>query len=377
MKKIPVESTLAGAYRFLFTRIVTVIGTVWFPFLLLAAIGAGLVYLVVPHAWLAGHLPAFDPEHFNPRQIDWATFIRLEHADWAFGIVACIVSAMVTVGLMRSALGLKKTATLVYFSLGAPVWRLLAAYILGVLALIVLGLVLAAAVILVAVGLSHIPHLAGGYVHAGQAVLIAAAVLYAIYAAFRLFFFLPAVVVAEERIGLCRSWKLGKGNFWRIFLVILLIVIPIWIVGAIALGLTGWPVVFGEAMKLAGSIKPGVPPHPEMIFGLFHALLPVLPVYLAIVTVLKIVSLGLMTGAGGSAYNAVTASAVPPAPEVVLATAPEPAPAPEPEAAVVPAPEPEAAIVPAPEPEAEGVPAASAPEATQPEAMPEEKKDTE
>ena len=46
------------------------------------------------------------------------------------------------------------------------------------------------------------------------------AVLWYIYAAVRLVFFLPAVVVAEEQIGLGRSWALGRGNFWRIIIVI-------------------------------------------------------------------------------------------------------------------------------------------------------------
>jgi len=43
----------------------------------------------------------------------------------------------------------------------------------------------------------------------------------------RLTFFLTPVVLGEERSGLRRSWTLGRGNFWRAFLVLLGIALPL------------------------------------------------------------------------------------------------------------------------------------------------------
>ena len=34
------------------------------------------------------------------------------------------------------------------------------------------------------------------------------------------------VVIAEQGIGLKRSWQLGRGNFWRMFVILLSILIP-------------------------------------------------------------------------------------------------------------------------------------------------------
>ena len=50
---------------------------------------------------------------------------------------------------------------------------------------------------------------------------------FAIYAYITTTFFIPAVVVAENRIGLSRSWALGRGNFWRIVGIMLIISFPV------------------------------------------------------------------------------------------------------------------------------------------------------
>ena len=48
MHKIPVGETISGAYGFAFAGFLTVLGTVWFPYLLLLAIDGGAVYLIAP-----------------------------------------------------------------------------------------------------------------------------------------------------------------------------------------------------------------------------------------------------------------------------------------------------------------------------------------
>jgi hypothetical protein len=310
MKKIPVETTIIGAYRFLFERIVTVVGTLWFPYLLLAVFGVGLAYLIVPHDWLIGNPPIFDPEHFDPGSIDWSVFVRLEFGVLAFGVMALLAAAMVVAGLMRSALGLKKTATYFYFSLGAPVWRMLIAYVLYIILFAVTAVVLTLAVGLGAFlglpAISGIPYLG---LLALQAVAVIAAFLLFIYAALRMAFFLPAVVVAEGKIGLCRAWKLGKGNFWRIFVTMLLILLPVWIVCGIVLGSTVFPAVFGETTKLVQTVQSGKTLFPgQVLLTYLHAIKPVLSIYLTVILLARIASLGLMVGAAGTAYNALKTS---------------------------------------------------------------------
>ncbi len=294
MVKIPLEATLVGAYRFLFTRIVSIVGTMWFPSVLVLALTAGLVYLVVPHAWFAGDFSHFKPGQVMTPQI-WA-------ARGIIGLAGAIAGAMILVGLMRHALGLKQSVTLIYFSLGAPVWRMLGALILGgvIMGLLFAGLGVAAGLLIV-FGAKFAAAVPQGYLVAGGIVLGGVAGFFAVYAAVRLFFFLPAVVVAENRIGLGRSWSLGGGNFWRIFFVWLLVVVPVGFVTVVALEMTILPVAITEAMKL--------PKHPVEtdILAFMHHMIPLLPAVATILVLQSIAMRGLMTGAIGSAYKAVTA----------------------------------------------------------------------
>jgi hypothetical protein len=185
-------------------------------------------------------------------------------------------------------------------------------------------------VVLIALGAKFaapmIPH---GYAIASCIVLGTVLALFAIYASFRLFFFLPAVVVAENRIGLGRSWSLGGGNFWRMFVVYLLAVVPAGFILGIVLNLTVMPLVIAEALKL--------PHHPEAkdVFAFLHGLMPLLPVVVAISIVYGIAVRGLMVGAIASAYNAVTAAPKEEAPAAAVPMAAEPEPVVPPEVAPV------------------------------------------
>jgi membrane-anchored glycerophosphoryl diester phosphodiesterase (GDPDase) len=138
-----------------------------------------------------------------------------------------------------------------------------------------------------------------------------------VYSAVRLFFFLPAVVVAENRIGLGRAWSLGGGNFWRIVFVWLLIVVPVGFIAGVTLEMTILPVVVMEAMKLPHK------PEAKEVLVFLRSLEPLLPVILTILILWGIAVRGLMMGAIGSAYNAVTAK--PPAEAAAPAEAVAPA----------------------------------------------------
>jgi hypothetical protein len=293
MKKIPLESTLVGAYRFLFTRIISIVGTVWLPFVLLAAIIGGLLYVSVPHAWLQGQFPQFH----TPKEA-FLAFMPLLRIYPALLLASLIIVSMVMVGLMRHSLRLKKGVTLIYFSLGGAVWRMLGAFILVYIILLVLIAVLAG--IVVAFCLAAMPMMpkAPGIVAAVVLGVIAVCVYF--YSAVRLTFFIPAVVVAEGKLGIGRSWQLGGGNFWRILVVFLLIVIPIGVIAWIAMQLTVTPAIVSVAATL---------PHhggPAHLTAVLRAMIPVLPAIVIISLLERFAILGLMAGAIGTAYNAVT-----------------------------------------------------------------------
>lgn len=218
MPKIAVGRAIAGAYRFGVKQFFVVLGILWFPYLAVVAILAVPAVLMGPSVVAGLERVPFDPSVL-PGLIGLGLLLLI-------GFI--VAGAMVRVGLMRKALGLAEGRTFLYFSFAAPVWRMLGATVLAFLVLLGIGVASAAAVAIIwglaqAVASAKIATLVT--VLAG----IVAACWY-IYAAVRLLFFLPAVVVAEEQIGLGRSWALGRGNFWRIVGVWLAIYLPVMIV---------------------------------------------------------------------------------------------------------------------------------------------------
>jgi hypothetical protein len=292
--KLPLEATIAGGYRFLFTRFLSIIGTLWLPYLLLAALAASGAYLLLPHGIIRGDFTGVDLSLLMSGPV---------HAlRGLFGVASLVAAAMVTVNLMRHALGLKQTTTFAYFSLGLPVWRMVGAYLLAGIVLFVLIIVLVLVGAILGFVLYH-------HMDKGPAVAAIVAISLLLFCAFiysvaRLCFFLPAVVVAEQRIGLGRAWKLGGGNFWRIFVVWLLVAIPVWFVVGIVLQATILPILLSELTKL--------PQHPNMqdIKPLLQAVAHAMPVMIPVLFLSGIVFRAVMAGAIGTAYNAVIAPKV-------------------------------------------------------------------
>ncbi len=139
MHKIPVGTTIGGAYRFLATRIVSIIGTLWLPFVVMSALSVGVLYLVTPHAWWSGNLP-----QFADFKTMLATLMPIFQVYPLLLLIGLVMASMMLAGLMRHALDEKKTTTFAYFSLGAPVWRMLGATLLAdILLLLLIAILLA------------------------------------------------------------------------------------------------------------------------------------------------------------------------------------------------------------------------------------------
>lgn len=230
MPKLAVGRTVEAAYRFGFKQFFAVLGISWFPYVAVIAILAVPAVLMGP-AMVAG---------LERDPLDLSVLPSLIGLGVLMLIGFIVAGAMVRVGLMRRALGLSTGWAFVYFSFGAPVWRMLGAIILVFLVMLGIG-VSSAAVVAIVWGIAQA--VASEQIAMIATVLAGAvAVCWYIYAVVRLVFFLPAVVVAEEQIGLGRSWALGRGNFWRIVVVWLAVLLPVVIAFSILGMLVGAPV---------------------------------------------------------------------------------------------------------------------------------------
>jgi hypothetical protein len=294
--QFPVGRTIEDAYSFGFRKFFAVLGVAWLPYLLLGILAVFLLgdfatrFLPSLRQISADH--AFGPHGFDPRVL--APLRAISGYIWLFTIAALLVTAMVEVGVMRKALGFSTGPTLVYLSFGSAFWRMVGAFVL--LWLIWVGLIIGLA-IAVGIGAALLLSFVPGnvrYLLIGATGFIAFCA--AVYVVFRLIFFLPAVVVAEERLGIGRSWELGGGNFWRIFVVAIAIVIPI-----------GF--AFGILMNIAESFIPW-PEFPqthdprEIAQFMLQHITPALPLLIAIALVQRVVTMGVWNGAVASAYRA-------------------------------------------------------------------------
>lgn len=218
MKKIPVGATIAHAYRFALQDFFKIFGIMWLPTLIMVA---SALALTKPLLALTTAITG------SPSNVWHALTFLLP-----LYLAMFVFVAMIIVGVTQHALGLRTGSPFYYFSLGRPLWRLIAAFLLIILiifgtyiALLLAGIILGFAGALLAkiVNLS----LGTGAIAALAAVAFILVFGAYIYAMTRLTFLLAPVVIAEEKIGLKRSWQIGRGNFWRMFLILMSLVIPV------------------------------------------------------------------------------------------------------------------------------------------------------
>jgi hypothetical protein len=145
----------------------------------------------------------------------------------------------------------------------------------------------------------------GGMSAAGviRALTIIVAVCVFVYTAVRLLFLLPAVVVAEERIGLGRSWECGGGNFWRMVVTVIATFLPAVIVFSILSHAI-------RSMMLAPLLLQQGHPTPQQVWDIFtHQGAPYFVVFLILQLIYTVVMSGLGAGMTASAYRSVTGTA--------------------------------------------------------------------
>ena len=297
MNKIPVGDTISRTYGFAFSNFLSIFGIAWLPYVVLAAIAVGLVFLVAPTL----------PQSLMQGQFD---MVELMHAAriWSLlGIFLFIVNCMVTVGIQRKALGKHHGPVFVYFSLGAPVWRMVGAFFLAGLVIFFVGILTAVAA--VAIWFAAKSFVPDHNILIGVLVGIIA-VCWIIYLSVRLSFFIPAVVVAEEKISLGRGWELAGGNFWRIVIVAIVVFLPV----AIGFGIIS-SALFGS-MFVMPHFHDGMPPQEmfhEMMRDILRQGFALGPVAIVVQIIERIIFLGLGNGMIADAYLGVTGKLAAPA----------------------------------------------------------------
>lgn len=233
MNKIPVFETIAHAYRFASGNFLRILGIVWAPLVVSIAVG-----LMVTPGFLGNHIPVDDIEAIQRQSLRLSPFIF---------IFSLFIRAMIGVGVTELALGKRTGTTFVYFSVAAPVWRLIGAWLLFALVMIVIyiGLIILIVVIAVGGGLAVKASTLSPGANAIAAGTLALFCIFLflgalIYTMARLTFLIPPVVVEENKVDLARGWILTRGSFWRICMIGLAIFIPLILVqGTIVVSVYG------------------------------------------------------------------------------------------------------------------------------------------
>ena len=294
--KIPFEQTVTGGYRFVFSNILSIIGIGWLPFLLFAAVVVGAVVTAMPL--------------FNGLMLEGTNQIDSARLGAVMGqmigsfvlvlTAGVFAQAMVNVGLMRKALGLHPDPVFVFFSLGSQVWQLIGSYLLLLLlawcSIALVGGAIAALSVVLQKSAPDAQILV-------TVLLVIAAYIFFIYAMVRISFFIPAVVVAENHIGLRRAWRLGKGNFWRIIGIVLAVLLPL---GFAVSTITQVMMRFAIGEQAVLSPNASQAEVQAYLAKVMAALIKIGPYFAAVEVLYLILLSALLAGASAVAYKLVT-----------------------------------------------------------------------
>jgi hypothetical protein len=314
MSKIPVGRTIGLSYSFAFGDFLPLLGVLWLPLLLSGVAGFFVVLPIYQHMPDMLDAIARDPHGTQGFPPEMAATFR-----WSglFNLFSLAILSVIAVGVTREALGLRKGPRFVYFSFGIDELLIIAGYlvIVALMVVAVIALFIVGGIVGV-VGASVFASGAAGHadpramIGSGMAlfgVLIVLVEFAFIYVFVRLSYLMIPITVAEHAFGVFRSWELTKGNFWRIFLITLAVLLPLAIVEVVALVF-----VYGSALvdvATAAHKNPGDFPHVMAQF--MRGFGKVMPYVWGVSFIFSPIIYGLWLAPAAFAYRAL----VPPAPE--------------------------------------------------------------
>jgi hypothetical protein len=315
MNKIPVGRTIAETYSFAFGRYLPILGVIWLPLLIMTLI----VYFLVMPALVnlpqaIGEMIRVAQQHPSQPAYPPAAFSQSVGRLNAFNLIILLLYAPIAVGVMKEALGTRTGPRFVYVSVGTPEllvlggWIAAFAIIYAVILAVVIVLAIVAvigAIIFASTSVEHADPRAFAALVPFAVLLIVAIELGIFYAYLRLTYLMIPVSVAEGKFGVFRSWQLTKGNFWRIFAILIVTMLPLVVLEIVAV-----LVLLGPAIAQFASQISGHPSDPGPALGVFmqsmwHSYMYTWPVGLAIAPVVC----GLLFGQAAFAYRALTPAA--------------------------------------------------------------------
>jgi hypothetical protein len=244
MNKIPVGAVIAQAFIFTFGGIVNLVRASWLPLVLIFALFAGGVMPALSSLISAANGKAAALSVGPAFLLAFVAYI---------GILILFFAQMVAVA--QSALSPSDDSGWFNLPLGKPLWRLLGAFFLIILIFIgvMAGMIALGAIIGAIAGVAAGAGGAAPGVMAGLVALVIGVLEYGlfIFLAVRLGALVTPVVVAEQSFGIRRSWALSRGNFWRLFAVLLVVFLPFAAIETVAMFLV---------MPAFPNIQPGASP---------------------------------------------------------------------------------------------------------------------
>jgi hypothetical protein len=304
MTKIPVGATIARAFHFVVHNFLNILGIMAIPMVVM-----WIPSLVMRPQMMAASAGMAAQDYSAVARL-WAILLPL----YAAGFV---LMAMQFIGIAELALGTKKTPRWFYFSLGAPVWRLVGS-VLFLILVIVLGW-LAALLVNVVLG-AALKALLGGSMAgwalalSGAIVLVGSVVIWCayLYSLVRLgFLLIPVIAAREPGFGVARGWALGRGNFWRMFAILLINWLPLIVLeGVVIFGVmfngAAFPPPHASAAQSAAFQAATQERVMRMMSGIYQYWYITLPVFV----VVMVLFYGFGVGVQVFAYSALTSDEV-------------------------------------------------------------------
>ena len=240
MKKLPVLTILSRTFGFLLGDLPTILRLSWLPL----AIAAGVSFYLGGQAIDAIVAAKGDP----------SAGASAPQADLLAGTVSFVTNAIVVVALLRVVLyGDRKPGWPAWISLGVTEGRFMLVYVLLVIAAIAGVIGTALIFSLFAAIAAQMP---------GMALLIdmvAFGLLGGVIWVMVKLYLVPAVVVAENTLGVERAWALMRGNAFRMFVILLVAYLPLAIIGVmLSLAILGadMPPAPDFSLLASGKLKP-------------------------------------------------------------------------------------------------------------------------
>jgi hypothetical protein len=310
MNKIPVGHTISQTYGFAFGRYLPILGAIWLPLVVMLVLG---YFFVLP---LLSTFPQTMQDIMqHARQSPDTPFYPMQFAQsmrwmYLYDLLVILLYAPIAVGVTKEALGIRKGPRFIYLSFGTEEllviggWiAVIAIFYAAIIAIALVGVIVGvvAALMVASNGAAHaMPPASPGWLVAlaVSAVFLVEFVL--LYIMVRLSYLMVPVTAAEKKFGVFESWRLTKGNFWRIFAILFVTLLPIILIEGVVMAFTFGPTM----MQIVAHAKSGNPDPSAPLAAMMQTFVHVYAYALPIGFVLAPVLYGIFLGQSAFAYRA-------------------------------------------------------------------------